>query len=89
MQLTWKKKNLHLDPAYSCLIQKPRRLTDRQLLGKISHSISFPLSCHRKDSEEIWTDKSSPKLKEKVEQKKICSFLPVEFHIIPYKVKFL
>lgn len=75
-------------PPSSC-IHDPKTKTDRQLLNKISHSISFPLSCHRKDSKENWTDKSSPKLKEKVERKKICSFLPVEFHIIPYKVKFL
>lgn len=44
---------------------------------------------YRKGSEENETDKSSPRWKEKADQKKIHPFSLMEFYVIPYKDKSL
>lgn len=66
-----------------------KAMKDWLLLSEITHGISFPLSSHRKGSKENQTDKSSPRWKEKAEQKKTHLFSLVELHVIPYKAKFM
>lgn len=75
--------------SFSTELPDTKAMKDWLLLSEITRGISFPLSSHRKGSKENQTDKSSPTWKEKAEQKKIHLFVLVEFHVMPYKGKFM
>lgn len=75
--------------SFSTELPDTKAMKDWLLLNEITHGISFPLSSHRKGSKENQTDKSSLRWKEKAEQKKIHLFSLMEFHVIPYKAKFM